>query len=294
MSAFPPAMTEFLSYVPWTLVVNLVDGTLLGSGPDAESTSAIMSLVESASTGGAIEPVDFIEPPNTDEVWRDTETNVDWEVTATEEEQDWATARDHCYGLVKGGYENWRLPTIDELRTIAAGTPSTEDGGDCPVIDGSAPEDATASCGPSAVSLGPGIGGCYWNDQFIGTCARSWSLSGDGVRAWQFDFLSGEILPEIEGWKGDARTRCVRVEGEPNIDPGGSDYEVINCDGVPTTCDDISTDPDVLTLNCCLGDVLYFCYSGDTMASSFDCATEGMTCGVAGPDSPLVNAMTCI
>ena len=47
----------------------------------------------------------------------------------------------YCEELVMGGYDDWRLPDIDEMRTVIAGNPPVEAGGECPMTEGSPRDD---------------------------------------------------------------------------------------------------------------------------------------------------------
>ena len=47
------------------------------------------------------------------------------------EKMNWPKAIDYCRNLNEGGYSNWRLPDIDELRTLIKNCPKTETGGEC-------------------------------------------------------------------------------------------------------------------------------------------------------------------
>ena len=50
-------------------------------------------------------------------------------------ERYWNAAKEYCEGLSEGGFSDWRLPNIDELRTIIENCPKTEPGGECKVSE---------------------------------------------------------------------------------------------------------------------------------------------------------------
>ena len=67
----------------------------------------------------------------------------------------------YCDTLALGGHTDWRLPNIDELRTLLRGNPNSETDGDCPVHEGSPKEDMTdPACVQAPDYEGPGSGGC--------------------------------------------------------------------------------------------------------------------------------------
>ncbi|MBO4710812.1 DUF1566 domain-containing protein [bacterium] len=47
----------------------------------------------------------------------------------------WRSAKEYCKDLTEGGYSDWRLPTISELRTTIKNCPSSQSGGSCKVSD---------------------------------------------------------------------------------------------------------------------------------------------------------------
>jgi len=48
---------------------------------------------------------------------------------------DWFEAVDYCNNLTECGYSDWRMPTIDELRTLIQNCPQTESGGKCRISE---------------------------------------------------------------------------------------------------------------------------------------------------------------
>lgn len=48
---------------------------------------------------------------------------------------DWHKAASYCNNLTECGYSDWRMPTIDELRTLIQNCPQTESGGECQVSE---------------------------------------------------------------------------------------------------------------------------------------------------------------
>jgi len=101
--------------------------------------------------------------------WDDPATNLTWQdpqKDAYTEGDGGLTQPDairYCKELVLGGYNDWRLPNIDELRTLVRGNTPAETGGECPVTEGSPRADmGNTACAPITEFGGPGIGGCYW------------------------------------------------------------------------------------------------------------------------------------
>lgn len=154
------------------------------------------------------------------EIWTDPKTGLTWQTQASQGGASFAAASGGCDALELGGYDDWRLPTISELRGIVLGcTPTQLDGActvrdDCPWGD-SCWIDACLGCDEG---VGP-INGCYWPPSFLETCATyNWSSTPvediPGV-TWVLHFDLGRL-----NWKENEDStidyRCVRSnESEP-------------------------------------------------------------------------------
>lgn len=66
--------------------------------------------------------------------YTDPETLLTWSAEA-ENAMDWDTAVAYCEDLDEGGFSDWRLPTIDELRTVIQNCEKTQPGGICALSD---------------------------------------------------------------------------------------------------------------------------------------------------------------
>ena len=80
----------------------------------------------------------------------------------------------YCVELVLGGYDDWRLPDSDELRTLIAGFAATEPGGSCTLtVGGQRDETLFRACQGGQSGVGPGDNGCYLQPWLTGTCNQS-------------------------------------------------------------------------------------------------------------------------
>jgi len=68
-------------------------------------------------------------------IWTDPDTGLTWQVGYAPDLLPWADAVTYCETLELSGYDDWRLPTISELRTLIVGCEATEAGGSCAITD---------------------------------------------------------------------------------------------------------------------------------------------------------------
>ena len=110
----------------------------------------------------------------------DSKTKLEWQDDLVGSNMEWEVAITHCEELTLGGYYDWRLPNINELKTI---------------VDRS-------KVNPSIVDI------------FIHTSYnRYWSSTSrasDKHRAWVIHFGNGNVYPYYD--KNDSKyVRCVRA-----------------------------------------------------------------------------------
>jgi hypothetical protein len=112
-------------------------------------------------------------------------------------------ADQYCSELILGGFDDWRVPTISEIRSITAGFPGTETGGACPVVDGNmtyGEAQFSMSCfnlDNELTGKGPGDNGCYLKPGFTGTCDKYDPFGGHPLEHVAFERPSDE-----KNWRG--------------------------------------------------------------------------------------------
>ena len=161
-------------------------------------------------------------------IWTDPESGLMWMdppvYFAPGSPKNWTVAKESCESLVLEGHEDWRLPTLDELRTLIRGCENTMAGGACAATDAcfnpecfvdSPPcfDGCPASEGP--VDAGAGMG-CYWPEAFgmKASCFLYWSSlsvpTTDTLTTYiatvNFDDATVDYFPE----DGNLDIRCVR------------------------------------------------------------------------------------
>lgn len=134
-----------------------------------------------------------------DGTWMDPGTGLIWQVDWELPYVDWQTAMDSCEDLTLGGSSDWRLPSIDELRSLIRGCPALETGGSCGVHGGCLTlscwndDDCYHGCPLSGGSEGPGlyhpvelgVWGFVWSSSTVDDVeAEAWLLIFEAADLW--------------------------------------------------------------------------------------------------------------
>jgi hypothetical protein len=199
---------------------------------DCFCSDGTSSFQDCYTDGSSCRPCDCV---NEYSIWCDDETDLCWQdpqKDAYEKDENGEyidigvaskEAIQYCEELVLGGYDDWRLPAIGELRTLIAGNPATEAGGECPVDDDCTFDESwDPSCIGGEMFQGPGVDRCYLKPELTGTCDKPDIYSaGHYLEVWAQESASDDerwissIMPEIAGVTfnhicslGDVR--CVR------------------------------------------------------------------------------------
>jgi len=147
--------------------------TTLPDGSDDEGQTPSSGIPECSSTSSA--------------PCKDSSSGLMWSDKAYYT-MSWETAVDYCDELYRSGFSDWRVPDIDELRTLVKNCPESETGGECPISEagGVLSQLYVTEC------MGCGYGGF----SKLGDTDILWSSSyvdEDDDYAWYISFSSAEI-----------------------------------------------------------------------------------------------------
>ena len=104
-------------------------------------------------------------------------------------EMNWSSAKQYCENLSEGGYTDWRLPNIDELRTLIKNCPKSETGGQCKVSERSGC--LSSNCWQPRGSCFCEDGGDYSKLGDTGVLWSSSTSSDSTDLAWRVNFVYG-------------------------------------------------------------------------------------------------------
>lgn len=143
--------------------------------------------------------------------WFDSVSGLTWENPPDFGVRTWDEAKSYCAVLSLAG-GGWRLPTIEELRSLIRGCGATQAGGSCGVRDSCLSWDGCrdSSCDGCPFGAGPAAG-CYWLDDIGGSCEWYWSSSPTADRyggAFGVRFVNGRVSYGSIDY--DFHVRCVR------------------------------------------------------------------------------------
>lgn len=164
----------------------------------------------------------FVAHAGENSIWTDPTSKLTWQKVPTGGQMLGKDARGHCENLVLAGYNDWRLPTISELRGLIRGCPAVQTGGPCGVTDSCLKKSCWQrdSCYyPCKENSGPGLKGAYWPSELSGdTVMWYWSSSGYKDKEspvnylWHVYFSSGCVMETSDNYiqDGYGYVRCVR------------------------------------------------------------------------------------
>ena len=124
-------------------------------------------------------------------------------------------ASDYCEELNECGYSDWRLPNINELRTLIKNCPATQTDGTCLVKDPDFLDDYYGKCFCEKKENNGGYYSKIGDDDSVILCSSSESEHIEGCVVdfleWSVDFSDGSVDSNIFHDNNGNYVRCVRV-----------------------------------------------------------------------------------
>jgi len=221
-----PPLTTLVAVAALAWLVCACVGTVSDHGPDPEGCEAYSTRdceCASGETGS--------QQCRTDRTWGDCEcegngkhdllcasgacedssSGLFWQQSPSGQVFSWAEARYYCDELVLGAREDWRMPGLDDLRTLIRGCPGSEPAGGCSASGSCLEPRCAESCLGCTWNEGPGEGGCYWPPELKGNCWSYWSVSlltGSVTDAWHVVFDNAKV--EYKATDDLNQVRCIR------------------------------------------------------------------------------------
>ncbi len=139
----------------------------------------------------------------------DEKTGLSWQRTKADGTMSQHNAEKYCKKLSLGGYHDWRLPSISELKTLIVGCQSGTDA--CKVSDSCRSSKCWSDACYCNSNGGPGEYAYYWQKGvWEGAGSRFWSSSkrSDDSFVWDVNFSNGDVNSDARDKSIDVR--CVR------------------------------------------------------------------------------------
>lgn len=207
----------------------LVDGKNIGTAPGTYKVPlCAKELMVKSKTGQYKQALDLEEKKVTqikavlkkndagsydieDDVVMDKKTGLMWQRKRAPNTMNYQNAVNYCENLALGDYNDWRLPSISELKTLIVGCQSGTDA--CKVSDACLSRSCYSTLCYCADKQGPGEDGYYWQKgvwQGGGIWFWSSSVRSDGsYGTWRTGFVGGMVYTRYD----NSSVRCVR--GQP-------------------------------------------------------------------------------
>ena len=151
-------------------------------------------------------------PSAVDAIYFDSDSGLTWQVVVGSASS-FLGSQLYCDGLQAAGSSDWRLPTIEDLRSLTRGCPELALTGTCNLSSGGC---ESMSCRDAAcIEFCSGEepdGACHWPMDVDGSCTAGayWSSTSVADQAgdrWTIDLASGGLRFEAE--HENALARCV-------------------------------------------------------------------------------------
>lgn len=146
------------------------------------------------------------------DTWTDSQTDLVWQ-NVPPQIMNWEDAQTYCQNLSLGGIANWRLPDLDEMRSLIRGCQAMQTGGEC-TLTTQCLEDAcdNEACDGCKAVGGPGKSGRYCDPSLADEGSFLWtstSLPDDTDSALFVNFLEA-VINNGDKASNELSVRCVR------------------------------------------------------------------------------------
>ena len=127
---------------------------------------------------------------------------------------DWEDALSYCKDLTELGHYDWRLPTINELRTLIQHCQDTEPGGFCNMTDECLEEEISEGYASYYTQCDNNYCSCeYYGEGYyskLGDSSSYWSSTETGSSSYALLIFFGAAHIDVESKTWHEYVRCVR------------------------------------------------------------------------------------